>query len=88
MYLSSAFKYPDNNMKNSSRRKFISDSTKIAAGIGFINLASNTETEMSASKNLFVHHVYFWLNNADSAEDLKKLLAGLESLTKIKTIKM
>ena len=75
-------------MKSSSRRKFISDSTKIAAGIGFINLASNTETEMSASKNLFVHHVYFWLNNADSAEDLKKLLAGLESLTKIKTIKM
>ena len=75
-------------MKNSSRRKFITDSAKAAAGLGFISLTSNSEFEMTASKNLFVHHVYFWLDNPDSSEDLKKLLEGLQKLSKVKTIKM
>ena len=35
----------------------------------------------------FVHHVYFWLNNPDSKEDLEQLVAGLHSLTQIKEIK-
>ena len=75
-------------MKNSTRRKFITDSAKAAAGLGLITLTSNQEFEMTASKNLFVHHVYFWLNNPESAEDLKKLLEGLNKLSKVKTIKM
>lgn len=75
-------------MKNSSRRKFISDSAKTAAGLGFITLTSNSEFAMTSSKNLFVHHVYFWLNNSDSADDLNKLLEGLQKLSKVKTIKM
>lgn len=75
-------------MKNSSRRKFITDSAKAAAGLGLITLTSNNEFAMTVSKNLFVHHVYFWLNNPDSAEDLKKLLDGLQKLSKVKTIKM
>jgi hypothetical protein len=75
-------------MKGSSRRKFISDSAKAAAGLGLISLTSNSEIVMTASKNLFVHHVYFWLNNPDSAEDLKKLIEGLQKLSKVKTIKM
>lgn len=75
-------------MKNSSRRKFISDSAKVAAGLGFITLTSNSELEMTASKNLFIHHVYFWLNNPDSTDDLKKLHDGLGKLSKVKTIKM
>lgn len=75
-------------MKNSSRRKFITDSAKVAAGLGFITLTSNSEMEMTLSKNLFIHHVYFWLNNSDSAEDLKKLLEGLQKLSKVKTLKM
>ena len=75
-------------MKGTSRRKFITDSAKAAAGVGFISITSNSEFAMTASKNLFVHHVYFWLNNADSSEDLKKLLEGLEKLSTVKTIKM
>jgi Stress responsive A/B Barrel Domain len=76
------------NMKGTSRRKFITDSAKAAAGVGFISITSNSEFAMTASKNLFVHHVYFWLNNANSSEDLTKLLEGLEKLSKVKTIKM
>lgn len=75
-------------MNSSSRRKFIGDSAKVAAGLGFITLTSNSEISMTASKNLFIHHVYFWLNNTDSADDLKKLVEGLQKLSKVKTIKM
>lgn len=75
-------------MSNSTRRKFITDSAKAAAGLGLITLTSNQEFEMTSSKNLFVHHVYFWLNNPESGEDLKKLLEGLNKLSKVKTIKM
>ena len=38
-------------------------------------------------KNLFVHHVFFWLKNAGSKEDLSKLVAGLTKLSVVKTIK-
>ena len=37
---------------------------------------------------MFIHHVYFWLNNPDSAEDLKKLKEGLQKLTVVETIGM
>ncbi|HNP21461.1 MAG TPA: Dabb family protein [Panacibacter sp.] len=37
-------------------------------------------------KNIFVHHVYFWLHNADSEEDKKALLRGLEKLATVATI--
>jgi hypothetical protein len=36
--------------------------------------------------NLFVHHVYFWLNNPDSKEDLQKLISGLQALSKVPQI--
>lgn len=75
-------------MKNSSRRKFIGDSAKAAASLGFITLTTNSQSAMPPLKNLFIHHVYFWLNNPDSADDLNKLVQGLEKLSKVKTIKM
>ena len=34
----------------------------------------------------FVHHVYFWLNNPESKEDLEKLIAGLQALSKVSEI--
>lgn len=74
-------------MKNSSRRKFIGDSVKAAAGLGLITLTSNSEISMTASKNIFIHHVYFWLNNPDSSDDFKKLIEGLQKLSKVKSIK-
>jgi hypothetical protein len=40
-----------------------------------------------AEKNIFVHHVYFWLKNPGSAEDKTKLIEGLQKLSKVSTIK-
>jgi hypothetical protein len=72
-------------MKNISRRRFIDNTGKAAIAGTFILAASNQpDTEM---KNVFVHHVYFWLKNADSAEDLSKLVAGLKKLSTVKTIR-
>jgi hypothetical protein len=34
-----------------------------------------------------VHHVFFWLKNPDSKEDLAKLLAGLRTLAQIETVR-
>ena len=37
---------------------------------------------------MFIHHVYFWLNNPDSESDKAELVAGLETLKVIEGIKM
>jgi|SRR5882672_8729050 len=34
-----------------------------------------------------VHHVFFWLKNPSSQEDLAKLLAGLRTLAAIETVR-
>jgi hypothetical protein len=36
---------------------------------------------------MFIHHVYFWLKNADSKEDKAKLVEGLKKLSGAGTIK-
>ena len=38
------------------------------------------------SQDLFIHHVYFWLENPESKEDHVALLAGLEALAKVPSI--
>jgi hypothetical protein len=71
-------------MTQSTRRQFICDTGK-AAMAGTLILAGNSQqTEM---KDIFVHHVYFWLKDAGSKEDLDKLVAGLKKLSAVKTIK-
>ena len=37
---------------------------------------------------MFIHHVYFWLNNPNSESDKAELVAGLETLKPIEGIKM
>lgn len=37
-------------------------------------------------QNIFIHHVFFWLNNPESKEDLEALLAGLDTLSSVRTI--
>jgi hypothetical protein len=37
-------------------------------------------------KNIFIHHVFFWLKKPGSEEDLAALLAGLEKLSAVETI--
>jgi hypothetical protein len=69
-------------MSLTSRRQFIGNlalaGTAIAAN-SFINIEK---------KEMFVHHVYFWLNNPDSKKDKAKLIEGLKKLSAVKTIRM
>jgi hypothetical protein len=61
--------------------------TFIAAAAG---AAAATTLGAAAAVNNYpklVHHVFFWLKNPDSKEDLAKLLAGLRTLTQIETVR-
>ena len=42
---------------------------------------------MNEQKKYLTHHVFFWLKNPSSQEDLQKLLAGLSTLEKIETVR-
>src|SRR5450432_1008010 len=39
------------------------------------------------NKKYLTHHVFFWLKNPASKEDLDKLLEGLQTLEKIETVR-
>jgi hypothetical protein len=39
------------------------------------------------NKKLLAHHVFFWLKNSDSKEDLKTLIDGLKTLEKIPSVR-
>jgi hypothetical protein len=73
--------YPYRNMSKSTRRKFL-------ASASLLSLAPVIKTfPMKINKEVVVHHVFFWLKNPNSQEDLAKLIAGVKSLSKIETIK-
>ena len=38
-------------------------------------------------QNIFIHHVFFWLKNSNSKEDLEALTAGLYKLSNVETIR-
>lgn len=40
------------------------------------------------NKEVFVHHVYFWLKNPGSEADKNKLIEGLQALANVKPIRM
>ena len=73
-------------MRKSSRRQFISNSGK-AAMAGTVIFAAGKPGKETIMDNIFIHHVYFWLKNAGSADDRDKLAEGLKKLSKVKTIK-
>ena len=41
---------------------------------------------MIIEKDGFIHHVYFWLKNPESMDDLDQLIDGLKKLSKVSTI--
>jgi Stress responsive A/B Barrel Domain len=64
----------------STRRKFL-------ASASLLSLAPGIEAfPMKKDKPIVIHHVFFWLKNPDSKEDLAKLIAGVKSLSKIDTV--
>ncbi|MBK5277293.1 MAG: Dabb family protein [Bacteroidia bacterium] len=68
-------------METQSRRTFLATASALTLGI-------TTSFAMEKEKSPLVHHVFFWLKNPSSKEDLAKLLEGLRTLKKIETIKM
>jgi hypothetical protein len=42
---------------------------------------------MSEQKNIFIHHVFFWLKNQNSKQDKDALVEGLRKLSKVETIR-
>jgi Stress responsive A/B Barrel Domain len=69
------------------RRKFISTTialTATTATAGALPLSTIMENK---EKKQLLHHVFFWLKNPDSKEDLNKLLEGLKTLRKIESVK-
>jgi hypothetical protein len=65
---------------STTRRIFIA----AAAGAAAVNAGAATAVN---SHPKLAHHVFFWLKNPDSKEDLAKLLAGLRTLTKIESVR-
>ena len=70
---------------HSNRRSFLSNLGLAAFSITGFSSFKNKQTERPL-KNVFIHHVYFWLKNPGSAADADKLAEGLLKLSKVKTI--
>lgn len=68
-------------MKLQSRKSFLAILTSLfITPFVFSKSMSNKNSKLS-------HHVFFWLKNPNSKEDLEKLIAGLRKLEKIETIR-
>lgn len=65
-----------------NRKSFIQNTAM--AGLGIL---ANPEIEQNMEKNIFIHHVYFWLKEPKNNESFEKLLKGLDKLSQVKTIK-
>ena len=71
-------------MSTSNRRKFIATSAAMIAGVA---TASAMPLIAPESKYPLIHHVFFWLKNPSSKEDLEQLIAGVKTLGKIETVR-
>ncbi|HZL12475.1 MAG TPA: Dabb family protein [Prolixibacteraceae bacterium] len=71
-----------------NRRNFV---MKIAAGMaatGFMTVSGQAKASETAIKNVFVHHVFFWLkepNNTEARTQFEKGLQGLITVPLIQT---
>jgi hypothetical protein len=67
---------------STSRRTFIAAAAG-AATVSTLGAAAAVNNDIPK----LVHHVFFWLKNPDSKDDLAKLLAGLRTLARIETVR-
>lgn len=70
-------------MKKGNRRRFLALAAILSSGLAALAVPSFRKQE----KKQVIHHVFFWLKNPSSKEDLEKLLAGLQTLKNIETIR-
>ncbi len=69
-----------------TRRDFITTTAIAGAAL----MAGDALAKPAAGENAMpklLHHVFFWLKNPDSKEDLEKLIAGVKSLAAIETVR-
>ena len=71
-------------MKISSRRGFLGTMALVAPFAALLK----SNAIFAQKKGMFIHHVYFWLKNPSSNEDLQALTAGLQSLQSIEKINL
>jgi hypothetical protein len=76
------------------RRSFLVTATAAAAAATLSTAtaataaaANSTGASAVSNPSKLVHHVFFWLKNPGSKEDLEKLLKGLRTLAKIETVR-
>jgi Stress responsive A/B Barrel Domain len=69
-------------MEKQTRRAFVAGALVAGATAAATALPINMD-----DKKLLAHHVFFWLRNPESKEDLKKLLDDLKTLAKIETVR-
>jgi hypothetical protein len=65
------------------RRTFIVAAGATAAAAAFPTAGASPVSNYPK----LVHHVFFWLKNPNSREDLEKLLKGLRTLAKIESVR-
>jgi hypothetical protein len=70
-------------MEKQTRRNFVATAVTLGASAA----ASAMPTMEPKNKKQLTHHVFFWLKNRDSKEDLNKLLEGLRTLEKIESVR-
>jgi len=67
-----------------TRRTFLATAATLSAAAV---ASAATSMKPATTPAPLVHHVFFWLKNPDSKEDLAKLLAGIRSLAAIETVR-
>jgi hypothetical protein len=67
------------------RRAFIVAATATAAAASLPTVSVGASPVSNYPK--LAHHVFFWLKNPNSKEDLEKLLKGLRTLAKIESVR-
>ncbi len=69
-----------------TRRDFITTTAIAGAALVAGDALAKPAAGATAMPKL-LHHVFFWLKNPDSKEDLEKLIAGVKSLAAIETVR-
>jgi hypothetical protein len=69
-----------------TRRDFLTTSAIAGAALVAGDALAKPTAGTHAMPKL-LHHVFFWLKNPDSKEDLEKLIAGVKALAAIETVR-